>query len=237
MEKIFYLNVNGFYGTREKNREKLKVGLDDNCCMRNAKSICEKILNNGFSQYAVLFFSEFAPNTPSGRWISNYLEQEGYKLVLPNASDCVKECYYSIVVAYVKEGVGIEMSEVSPKGWLTWCELSIDNKNIVGIHSTRSDFLIDMKEAVRGGRYKDKDIIIMGDTNVTKESEIEQKRLMNEIMECVGKEILDDERKNTFKGIRKPDRVFSNIESLKYSVEDAFFINELSDHDAISIAM
>lgn len=237
MNKIFYLNVNGFYGTSKKNIDKLKVGLDDNCCMKNAEQICKQIFNNGISKYDVLFFAEFAPNTPSGKWVSNYLEKQGYKLVLPNASDYVEDCYYSIVVAYVKKDSEIVKSEVSPKAWLTWCELSVDNKIIVGIHSTRTEFLNDMNETVRGKRYKDKDILIFGDTNITENSEDEDKELMSNIMECVGTEVLDDERKNTFRGIRKPDRVFSNIESLKYSVIDEFFINELSDHDAISITM
>ena len=30
--KIMYLNVNGFYGTSNKNRAKLQIGLDDDCC-------------------------------------------------------------------------------------------------------------------------------------------------------------------------------------------------------------
>ena len=235
MMRLFYLNVNGFYGTREKDRDKLIVGLDDNYCMKNAEQICKQIFNNEVSRYDVLFFSEFAPNTPSGKWVSDYLEQKGYKLVLPNASDYVEDRYYSIVVAYVKKDLKIEKSEASPKGWLTWCELSVGNKNIVGIHKTSTEFLKDMKETVRGSRYKD--TLILGDINVTENSEEKDKELMSDIMGCVGTEVLDDERKNTFKGYRKPDRVFSNIESLKYSVIDEFFINELSDHDAISIAM
>ena len=137
----------------------------------------------------------------------------------------------------MKKDLEIEKSEVSPNGWLTWCELSIDNKIIVGIHSTRTEFLNDTKKAVRGRHYQDKGISILGDTNVTEESEENRKRLISDIIECVGTEVLDDERKNTFRGIRKPDRVFSNIESLKYSVIDEFFINELSDHDALSVVM
>lgn len=237
MSRIFYLNVNGFYGTREKDRDKLKVGLDDNCCMKNAEGICKKIFNNGMSEYDVLFFSEFAPNTPSGKWFSNFMDKQGYKLILPNAYDFVEDYYYSIVVAYVKSDLEILKSEASPEGWLTWCELSVDNKNIVGIHSTRTAFLNDMKETIGGNRYKGKDILIFGDTNVTEESEKKQKKLLSEIMETIGTEILDDERKNTFRAIRKPDRVFSNTEILQFSVIDKFYINELSDHDALDIVM
>ena len=237
MSRLFYLNINGFYGTTEKDREKLKVGLDDDCCMKNAEGICKMIFNNGISEYDVLFFSEFAPNTPSGKWFSNYMDKQGYKLILPNAYDCVEDYYYSIVVAYVKSDFGVLKSEASPEGWLTWCELSVDNKNIVGIHSTRTVFLNDMKETIGENRYKGKDILIFGDTNVTEESEIKQKKLLSEIMESIGTEILDDEKKNTFRGIRKPDRVFSNTEILHFSVIDKFYINELSDHDALDIVM
>lgn len=237
MRKFFYLNVNGFYGTREKDRGKLKAGLDDNCCVENAEGICKQIMDDRHSKYDVIFFSEFAPNTPSGKWVSNYLDQKGYKLVLPNAYDYVENCYYSIVVAYVRKDLKIEKSKASPKDWLTWCELSIDDKNIVGIHATSIDFLNDIKETVKGRIYKEKDLLVLGDTNVTEKSEENRKVLMSEIMECIGTEVLDEDRKNTFRGIRKPDRVFSNVEDLKLSVIDEFFINELSDHDALSITL
>lgn len=238
MMRIFYLNINGFYGTSEKKRYKLKCGLEDTYCMKNAERICKQILGNETLKYDVIFFSEFAPNTPSGKWVSNYLNREGYKLILPSGYDSVKNEYYSLVVAYVKKELEIVKSVVSPNDWLTWCELSIDNKNIVGIHSTRPEFLEDMRKAVRKKRYKDNDTIILGDINVTEESEVERKQLMSEISDCVGVEIIDEEEKNTFRGIRKPDRVFSNVESLKCSVIDEFFTNNgLSDHDALSIIL
>ena len=182
MRKFFYLNVNGFYGTREKARGKFKAGLDDNCCVENAEGICKQIMDDRHSKYDVIFFSEFAPNTPSGKWVSNYLDQKGYKLVLPNAYDYVENGYYSIVVAYVRKDLKIEKSKASPKDWLTWCELSIDDKNIVGIHATNIAFLNDIKETVKGRIYKEKALLVLGDTNVTEKSEENRKVLMSEIM-------------------------------------------------------
>lgn len=238
MKKIFYLNVNGFYGLKTKNIDKLKVGLDDNCCMKNAEQICKQICNNGILKYDVVFFAEFAPNTPSGKSVTDYLDKQGYRLVLPNASDYVEDCYYSIVVAYVKKNLNIVKSVASPKGWLTWCELYINNIDVVGIHSTRTEFLLDMMITVSGNdSYKDKGILIFGDKNVTEKSEEQQKLLLGDIIECVGTEVIDSERKNTFKSCKKPDRVFSNIKNIQYSVIDEFVTNEFSDHDAISITL
>ena len=77
----------------------------------------------------------------------------------------------------------------------------------------------------------------MGDTNVTNDSEEKQKKLMNEIIGYVGKEIFDEDRKNTFRRITKPDRVFSNIKYIGFRVIDDFFINELADHDALSVTV
>ena len=55
MRNYFYLNVNGFYGTREKNRDKLKAGLDDSCCLKNAESICNRIVEDGVPKYDAIF--------------------------------------------------------------------------------------------------------------------------------------------------------------------------------------
>lgn len=235
MGNYFYLNVNGFYGTREKNRDNLKEGWDDDSCLENAKSICKQIVKDGSLKYDLIFFSEFAPNTPSGKWVADFFDQKGYKLVLPNAQDQVETRFYSVVVAYVKKNLKVENSKASPKGWLTWNELLIDDHYVVGIHSTSESFLCDMKEAVKDRNDNKNNLIVLGDTNVTKESEEKRKKLMNEIIGYVGMEILDEDRKNTFRRITKPDRVFSNIKGIEYSVIDEFFINELSDHDALSV--
>lgn len=126
---------------------------------------------------------KFAPNTPTGKWVTGYLDQKGYTLVLPNAYDQVKNYYFSIVVAYVKKDLKIKKSKASPKGWLTWCELSIDDRNIVAIHSTREDFLKDMKKELQDRKDKKEDLIVFGDTNVTENSEEEeQKKLMSKII-------------------------------------------------------
>lgn len=53
----------------------------------------------------------------------------------------------------------------------------------------------------------------------------------------IGMEILDEDRKNTFRSITKPDRVFSSLKDVGYRVIDEFFINELSDHDALSVTV
>lgn len=237
MKNYFYLNVNGFYGVREKNRDKLKAGLDDTCCLKNAESICKLIVEEESLRYDAIFFAEFAPNTPSGKWVTDYFDQKGYRLVLPNAKDEVENYYYSIVAAYVKKDLKVKNSKVSPEGWLTWNELLIDDQYIVGIHSTREAFLNDMKETVKDRNDKEKELIVFGDTNVTNDSEEKQKKLMNEIIGYVGVEIFDEDRKNTFRRITKPDRVFSNIKCIGVRVRDEFFINELSDHDALNVTV
>lgn len=238
MRNYLYLNINGFYGTLDKDRVKLKSGLDDDCCLKNAESICKRIVEAEPLKHDVVFFSEFAPNTPTGKWVTKYFAQNGYRRVLPNGYDNIENYYYSIVVAYVREDLNITKSKPSPKGWLTWCEIPIDNQNIVGIHSTRTDFLKDMKEEVKDRKEKSEELIIFGDTNVTEESDDEeQKKLMNEIVGSVGIEVFDEGKKNTFREIRKPDRVFSNINDIEFSVINGFFEEELSDHDALRITL
>lgn len=237
MRNYLYININGFYGTQDKDREKLKKGLDDHYCLENAESICKRIVEAEPLKYDVVFFSEFSPNTPTGKWVTNYFEQHGYRLVLPDASESIDICYYSIVVAYVSKDLNIIKSKSSPQKWLTWCEIQVDNQNIIGIHSTRTDFLNDMKEEIQGRKGKDEDLIVFGDTNVTEKSDKEQKELMNEIMRFVGIEVLDEAKENTFREIRKPDRVFSNINDIEFSVIKGFFQDALSDHDALSISI
>lgn len=237
MRNYFYLNVNGLYGVREKNRDKLKVGLDDDCCLKNAENICKRIFEDEPSKYDAIFFAEYAPNTPSGKWVTDYFSKKGYKLVLPNAKEEVGNYYYSIVAAYVKKDLKVKNSKAFPEGWLTWNELLIDEQYIVGIHSTREAFLNDVKKIVKDRSDKEKDLIVFGDTNVTNDSEEKQKMLMNEIIGYVGKEIFDEDRKNTFRRITKPDRVFSNIKYIEVRVIDEFFINELADHDALSVTV
>lgn len=241
MRNYFYLNVNGFYGTREKNRDKLKAGLDDSCCLKNAESICNRIVEDGAPKYDAIFFSEFAPNTPSGKWVTHFFDKKGYRLVLPDAKEQVEIIFYSVVVAYVKKELNVKNSEASPGDYLIWNELLVDDHYVVGIHFTRDeireDILRVMKEAVNNRSDKKKKLIIFGDTNVTKNSEEKQKNLINEMIGNIGMEILDEDRKNTFRSITKPDRVFSSLKDVGYRVIDEFFINELSDHDALSVTV
>lgn len=237
MRNYFYLNVNGFYGTREKNRDKLKAGLDDSCCLKNAESICNRIVEDGAPKYDAIFFSEFAPNTPSGKWVTHFFDKNGYRLVLPDAKEQVENYFYSVVVAYVKKELNVRNSEASPGDYLIWNELLVDDHYVVGIHFTREEILRVMKEAVNNRSDREKELIIFGDTNVTKNSEEKQKNLINEMIGSIGMEILDEDRKNTFRRITKPDRVFSSLKDVGYRVIDEFFINELSDHDALSVTV
>ena len=79
-------------------------------------------------------------------------------------------------------------------------------------------------------------LIILGDTNVTQQSEIKQIKLMNGIISIVGSEIFDTDKKNTYREITKPDRVFSNTD-IEFFVMDGFFKDKLSDHDALSVTI
>lgn len=42
---VLYININGLYGIREKDREKLRNCVDDEYCKKNAESICDRILD------------------------------------------------------------------------------------------------------------------------------------------------------------------------------------------------
>ena len=107
-------------------------------------------------------------------------------------------------------------------------------------------------------------LIILGDTNVTQQSEIKQIKLMNGIISIVGSEIFDTDKKNTYREITKPDRVFRNLSiciflvgiknfasyreitkpdrvfsntDIEFFVMDGFFKDKLSDHDALSVTI
>jgi len=227
--KIMYLNVNGFYGTSNKNRAKLQIGLDDDCCKKNAQYICERIISDDL-KYDVIFFSEFAPNTPSGKLMTSLLEKNGYHQVLPNASANIPVRFYSIVVAYAKKNLNITSSIPSPNKWLKWCELEIDSQHIVAIHSTGLEFLTDMNTELQN--RNNNNLIVFGDTNVTEYSDEISQNLLNGIGI---KEILDSDYKMTFREIRKPDRVFSNMNGIEFTVISGYFKNSLSDHDALNI--
>ena len=43
---VLYININGLYGIREKDREKLRNCVDDEYCSKNAESICDRILDS-----------------------------------------------------------------------------------------------------------------------------------------------------------------------------------------------
>lgn len=79
-------------------------------------------------------------------------------------------------------------------------------------------------------------LIILGDTNVTQQSEIKQIKLMNGIISIVGSEIFDADKKKTYREVTKPDRVFSNTD-IDFFVMDGFFKDKLSDHDALSVTI
>lgn len=240
--KYFYLNVNGFYGEGKKDSEKLKRGLDDEFCHKNAQKICQRIIEDDI-KYDIVFFSEFAPNTPTGKKVTKYFKKKGYKLILPNGEKRIENNCYSIVVAFVRNEIGVNESKPSPEHWLTWCEIEVDNKSIIAIHSTRIKFLEDMKKEVEtrkeNWKKKNQKVIFFGDTNVTDNSDEESRDLLKEIINNIekGKEIVDNERKETFRGITKPDRVFSNINDLELVVVEGFYVDKLSDHDALSLTV
>lgn len=239
--KYFYLNVNGFYGEGKKDSEKLKRGLDDEICHKNALKICQRI-TEGDIKYDIVFFSEFAPNTPTGKEVTEYFKKKNYKLILPNGEKRIENNCYSIVVAFVRNEIGVTKSKPSPEHWLTWCEIEVDNKSIIAIHSTQIEFLKNMKEGVEirkeNWKKKNQKVIFFGDTNVTDKSDEKSRNLLKEIINNIekGKEIVDNERKETFRGITKPDRVFSNC-NLDFVVVEGFYVDKLSDHDALSLTV
>ena len=157
---------------------------------------------------------------------------------MPNAYDSLEDVKgkYSIVVAYVRKDLHITKSKPSPQRWLTWCEISVNDQTIVGIHNARDPFLFDVKEEMKAWKETKEKLIILGDTNVTQQSEIKQIKLMNGIISIVGSEIFDTDKKNTYREITKPDRVFSNTD-IEFFVMDGFFKDKLSDHDALSVTI
>lgn len=229
---ILYINVNGFYGTQNKDKEKLLNGIDDDCCKKNAERICKKILE---TKYDIIYLAEFAPNTPTGEWVTKLLDQNGYNRILPNSQKILAKKYYSIVCAFAKKELGITQSVKSPNNWLKWCEIVVNNHHVVGVHSPNTEFLNDTKYAVE--HNKQKDLTIVGDVNVTEASDEESQKLINEIINLIGAELLDVNNKNTYRKITKPDRVFSNCDNIEFIVLDGFFDANLSDHDALCITL
>ena len=222
-----------------KDSEKLKRGLDDEICHKNALKICQRI-TEGDIKYDIVFFSEFAPNTPTGKEVTEYFKKKNYKLILPNGEERIKNNCYSIVVAFVRNEIGVNESKSSPEHWLTWCEIEVDNKSIIAIHSTRIKFLKNMKEGVEirkeNWKKKNQKVIFFGDTNVTDKSDEKSRNLLKDIINNIGEEIVDNERKETFIGKTKPDRVFSNC-NLDFVVVEGFIGDKLSDHDALSLTV
>lgn len=104
---VLYININGLYGIREKDREKLRNCVDDEYCSKNAESICDRILDSQNIEkslkYDIVFFSEFAPNTSAEKQMTDYFDRMGYKLILPNAYDSLEDVKgkYSIVRRFV----------------------------------------------------------------------------------------------------------------------------------------
>ena len=70
---VLYININGLYGIQEKDRKELRNCVDNEYCRKNADSICDRILDSQNIEkslkYDIVFFSEFAPNTPAGKQI------------------------------------------------------------------------------------------------------------------------------------------------------------------------
>lgn len=233
MKKYLYLNVNGFQGIEEKKKE----NLNSEECKKTAKIICERIYN--LNSYDAIFFSEFDPNSDTGKYVKDYFERKGYNLILPNNCSEIAGNFYSVVVAFVRKELNISHSEPSPANWLTFCELKIDDYHIVGIHSTRDSFLDALKQKL--GNNKEKNWIIIGDTNVSSLSE----RKRQEIIESIGTEILDKAHEFTFKNYTKIDRVFvrandeNRFNGMELNVIKGFYnvsLNEaLSDHDALEL--
>lgn len=115
-------------------------------------------------------------------------------------------------------------------------DISVNDQTIVGIHNARDPFLFDVKEEMKAWKETKEKLIILGDTNVTQQSEIKQIKLMNGIISIVGSEIFDADKKNTYREVTKPDRVFSNTD-IDFFVMDGFFKDKLSDHDALSVTI
>ena len=105
---VLYININGLYGIQEKDREELRNCVDNEYCRKNADSICDRILDSQNIEkslkYDIVFFSEFAPNTPAGKQMTDCFDKMGYRLILPIAYDSLEDVKgkYSIVVAYVR---------------------------------------------------------------------------------------------------------------------------------------
>lgn len=97
-----------------------------------------------------------------------------------------------------------------------------------------------MKEGVEirkeNWKKKNQKVIFFGDTNVTDKSDEKSRNLLKDIINNIGEEIVDNERKETFIGKTKPDRVFSNC-NLDFVVVEGFIGDKLSDHDALSLTV
>lgn len=256
--KILYLNVNGFFGDSsiktilgEKNMF-YKVR-DYRKAERNKiiSRLLVKKLNSQEESYDMIFLSEIDPHSEATMKLKKTMENNNYTYILPNAMDeksGVEEGKFSITVAFIKnehleEWLNNKKSNESMKsltepqkgkGWLQICEIGGKSNNkilLAGLHAT-GGLLYDLANT----KKYDGDFIIFGDFNVNPKKKESEEKFKKIIENLSAEEVIDKDKKNTFIGGTKVDRVITkNVKGVILRVDESYYTEGLSDHAALII--
>ena len=254
--KIFYLNVNNFFGDSLIKKilydngieYKIKECRTDGMNKFISESLIKKITDTD-KPYDMIFLSEIDPYFKSMEKIITKMEEKGYKYVLPNAiedNSHINKKIFSITICFLKNEIADnwlnnEKSNISMGNWLSHCEIGGTGKNellIVGLHA-RKRYMVDFEKFAEEDscKYKNNPFVIFGDFNIDANApgSKTEERLKKIITNLSAEEIIDKMGKLTFKNLTKIDRVITNIKDVKIYIDESYYEEGLSDHSALVI--
>ena len=260
--KIFYLNVNGFfgdssikgalYGNAPKHaRNIIKACRNDQLnilfadkiydeifCVEDNDEICVK-------DYDLIFLSEIDTRSDATKNFVNRITAGGeYKVLTPDpGKNLVNLDFTTCTLCFSKEEIVTNIENgFTDDDYLQFCKVKKDDLTIMGIHwgSNKKD----RQESLLRLIEKDAPILLFGDTNSNPETEPEVESFGEMVDKQEWTEIYppksNKEYPNTYRGITRIDRVFTrNLPPEKVSVEvlEKFWKKGLSDHAALSITV
>lgn len=257
--KILYLNVNGFFGDssiktilskipREKNPEKNMLFKVMDCREDELNKFISRLLMKKLDSqkelYDMIFLSEIDPHSEATIEFKEKMENNNYTYILPNAVDeksGVEEWKFSITVAFIKnehleDWLNNKKSNKSMETWLRICEIGGKSNNkiwIAGLHA-REELLKDLENTKEYNNKKN--FIIFGDFNLDFNDEKNEERFKRIVEHLSAEEVIDEDKKNTFKGGTKVDRVITkNVKGVTLRVDESYYTEGLSDHAALII--
>lgn len=249
--KILYLNVNGFFGDssikkilgENKMFPKVKDCREDGLNKIISRLLVDK-LNSQKESYDMIFLSEIDSHSEATREFKEKMENNNYTCILPNAVDeksNVDEKFFSITVAFIKneyleEWLNNKKSNKSMETWLQICEIGCtSNKKILiaGLHVAKEEILNDLQNTKE---YNNKNFIIFGDFNLDFYDEENKEDFKKIIENLSAEEVVDEEKKYTFRGKTKVDRVITkNVKDVTLRVDESYYTEGVSDHAALII--